>query len=71
MSLSDKIETVLGIDQETWEQYGTEEAVKQNDVKEFIKDLKECLEDNVSCLNMAEEKNMLDIVDKLAGNKLI
>ena len=40
-------------------------------VKKFIKQLKEDLKDNVSCLNMREDKIMIDIIDKLAGEKLI
>lgn len=41
------------------------------DVKRFIRKLKEELKDNVSLLNRSEEDNILDIVNKLAGDALV
>lgn len=45
--------------------------ILKKDVKEFIHNLKKDLKDNVSLLNMREEENMLDIINKLAGDVLV
>ena len=71
-TLSDKIDEANWNYEDIWDwDKPAPEEVATKLFKEFIKELKEDLLDNVALYNMAQEKIMIELIDKLAGDKLI
>lgn len=69
-NLSDKIEDLTGGDYQEIENWDS--AIHTEDVKEFIRRLKEDLfSDPEACCHGVREKQAFEKIDKFAGNKLI